>query len=42
MMNGRQVPGHDFDDDGAGRLAIIGTLLVLAVVAAGVVLNMQL
>lgn len=40
MIGGRQFP-EDFDDDGAGRLAIIGTLLVLAVVAAGVVLTIH-
>ena len=30
MMDQRQIAGNDFDDDGAGRLAIIGVLLVLA------------
>ena len=42
MIGRRQVPGSDFEDDGAGRLAILGVLLVMVVVAAGVVLNMQL
>jgi hypothetical protein len=41
MISGRQVPGHDFDDDGAGRLAIFGAVLVLAVVAAGIVLTIH-
>ena len=40
MIRGRQAPG-DYDDDGAGRLAIIGVFLVLAVVAAGIALNMR-
>ena len=34
--------GNDYHDDGAGRLAILGIVLVLAVVAAGVALNMRL
>jgi len=38
-MDRRQIAGDDFQDDGAGGLAIMGVLLVLAVVAAGVVLN---
>lgn len=42
MIGKRQAPEQNFDDDGAGRLAIVGTFLVLAVVAAGIVLNMQL
>ena len=42
MIGGRQVPDSDFGDDGAGRLAIIGALLVLAVVAGGIALNLSI
>ena len=40
-MDRRQIAGNDFEDDGAGRLAIMGVLLVLAVVAAGIALNLS-
>jgi hypothetical protein len=41
MIGGQQVPDNDFDDDGAGRLALIGVLIVLAVMVAGFVLTMK-
>jgi len=42
MIGQQPAPHQDYDDDGAGRLAILGVFLVLAVIAAGIALNMQL
>jgi hypothetical protein len=40
MVDGRRTESNDFDDDGAGRLAIIGIFIVLVVIAAGIALNL--
>lgn len=42
MINSERTHGLDYDDDGAGLIAIIGTLLLVAVIAAGIYLNSQL
>ena len=41
MVDGRPTYGSDFEDDGAGRLAIMGVLVVLAVVLAGIAFNIM-
>jgi hypothetical protein len=40
IVDGRRTESTDFDDDGAGRLAIIGVVIVLVVIAAGIALNL--
>ena len=42
MINSERTHGADYDDDGAGVIAIVGMLLLVAVIAAGVYLNAQL
>jgi hypothetical protein len=42
MIDRQQLPGNDYDDDGAGLLAILGVVLVLTLIAASVVINLQL
>jgi hypothetical protein len=42
MINSERNHGVDYDDDGAGVLAIIGIVLLIAFVAAGVYLNVRL
>lgn len=42
MINSERNHGVDYDDDGAGIIAIVGMLLLIAVIAAGIYLNAQL
>jgi hypothetical protein len=42
MLNSEHKHGVDYDDDGAGLVAIIGVLLLVAVIAVGIVINARL
>ena len=39
MFNDQQFPDSEFDDDGSGHLALIGVLVVVLVIIAGIALN---
>jgi len=41
MFDDQQYPDTHFDDDGSGLIALLGVVLVIAVIVAGIALNVR-
>lgn len=41
MFNDQKFPDAHFDDDGSGLIALVGVVIVVAVIIAGIALNVR-